>query len=196
MPAKIICPYCNAPYELTKLQCPHCGAPAPAAMLLDSRSDSHLQLKATPAEIAERVQGICEDYGKVDRLYTRETAPAKKIRHLCRALEIADPAEIIGLYDSTVFGSGRTGFAICIDGLHWKNPWPNYPPSKHWFLPWPQFVQRTIDVGEKESYIDLGYGDQIGVLMKKNAPPLIAMFKEIQLTLLTMMTEEDALGKK
>ena len=196
MPMKIICPYCNVPYELTQLQCPHCGAPAPAASLLDSRLEASLRLEATPAEVAERLRSICENFGKVDRCYTRETAPDRKVHNLLRALKITDPAGVIGVFDSTVFGTGRSGFAVCVDGLHWRNPWPNYPPSKRWFLPWPQFVQRTIRPDKNRTVINLGRGDKIGVLVRKNVPPLIAMFKEIQLTLLTMMTEDETPAEK
>ncbi len=192
MPTKFICDYCGSSYAITAHQCPSCGAPAPVAPNLTARLDVRLRLAASEQEVAAIFPPICAAYAHIERCYPRESAPAKKLAALARALKIDHADSIMGLYDSSVFGSARTGFALCTDGIYWRNPWPNYPPSKHWFLPWTAFVLREFSVGEQSSYIDFGRGDVLAILLGKYTESLIALFQELQLALLPLMVEEVA----
>ncbi|MBL8092109.1 MAG: hypothetical protein JNJ43_17360 [Anaerolineales bacterium] len=66
--------------------------------------------------------------------------------------------KIIMVYDDTIFGNNKVGFAICGSGLYWKNDWTI--ESKRNFLTWDEFAKRKIVLNKLQ--INLERGDNIG----------------------------------
>ena len=117
-------------------------------------------------------------YEEYDSCYTTGTIPSRKLRNAAKAFEINDPDEILFLYDATVFGSNKQGFAICKSGFYWKNDWTT--PTKRNFLTWDAYKEREIKRKKKESIINLGRGDQIFILDEDELAPLTKFLEKVQ----------------
>lgn len=63
------------------------------------------------------------------------------------------------MYDDTLLGTNREGFAVCESGLYWRNDWTSN--SKRTYLSWDEFANRSIKLKDME--IKLGRGDTIGI---------------------------------
>ena len=67
-----------------------------------------------------------------------------------------DEDKLILFYDSSVLETGRTGLAICDDGIHWKDI--STPPR---YLNWEDFL--ATDISHDDYYIY--FGDKEGVFV-------------------------------
>jgi hypothetical protein len=143
-----ICKYCGTEFTEHKPNCPNCGAPIKVA-----------DKKVTKANAPKSIREICIKYEEVFNLHLDETIDAERMKTVRENFNIPANENIIMVYDDTIFGNNKLGFAICAGGLYWKNDWTT--ESKRSFLNWDEFSKRKIDLDKFQ--ITLGRGDAIGV---------------------------------
>jgi hypothetical protein len=172
------CNYCGAQFLDHKTNCPNCGA----------------LIKATPVEEIEQANGatagpsskqgksiraICTRYEETRSLRIDETINAKRLKTVRDSFKIPTDETVIMVYDDTLLGSNKTGFAICQGGLYWKNDWTT--ETKRNFLTWAAFGERIIK--REEFVINLGHGDKIntaGVGDHAARDQMVALLNEIR----------------
>lgn len=141
------CKYCGTEFLEHKPNCPNCGAPIQV-------SENRLK-QGEPKSIRE----ICVKYEGTRNLYIDEIIDKKRMETVRGQFNIPANEEVIMIYDDTIFGNNKLGFAVCAGGLYWKNDWS--VETKRTFLTWKAFAEREIEL---ETYhITLGKGDAIGV---------------------------------
>src|SRR5688572_8220391 len=102
-----LCKYCGAEFLEHKTNCTNCGALS----------------KATPQEEIERASGaiskeiksiraICEKFEETRNLRIDETINAKRMKNVRSHFNIPTDETVIMVYDDTLLGSNKTGFAI------------------------------------------------------------------------------------
>ena len=128
--------------------------------------------------IIQQIRDVCEEYEEFESCHTVATIPQKKLRNAREAFGIAKDAKIIMVYDGTVFGSNKLGFAICEGGIYWKNDWTT--STKRTFLTWEEFREREIRPNVEGFYIGLGRGDNIAILLDEQVLPLGELLKKVR----------------
>lgn len=68
----------------------------------------------------EAIRPVCESFSG-HGYYVGSGIPTKKAANARLAYAVGAESELIALTDTTLFGSARTGLAICDDGLYWRN---------------------------------------------------------------------------
>ena len=141
------CKYCGTEFLEHQPNCPNCGAPIKVS-----------ENKAKKTE-NKSIREICMKYEATKNLYLDETIDKKRMTTVREQFNIAANEEVIMVYDDTIFGNNKVGFAICSGGLYWKNDWS--VDTKRTFLTWEAFAEREPSL---EGYhIQLGRGDVIGM---------------------------------
>ena len=143
------CKYCATELIEHQPNCPNCGAPIKVSESKPQKG------KSEPGSI----RNICIKYEATPNLYFEDSIDAKRMATVRSQFNIPATEEVIMVYDDTIFGNNKVGYAICTGGLYWKNDWA--VDTKRTFLSWDAFVER--DIALKENQIDLGRGDAIGV---------------------------------
>ena len=171
MTEKITCAYCGIIGILEERRCLSCGAPfsIPTETV---EEDTHEE------DRIERIKNICITIEENESCHTKDTIPKKKLRNATDAFEIQENDEIILIYDGTVFGSNKTGFAICESGLYWKNDWAT--PTKRTYLSWDEFKDRKIKPKSNDYHISLGRGDKVAIVDEDDISELSDLLKRIQ----------------
>lgn len=105
------CKYCGTEFLEHQPNCPNCCAPI--------KVSEGKAKKKEPKSIRE----ICVKYEGTKNLYIDETIDKKRMATVREQFNIAANEEIIMVYDDTIFGNNKVGFAICTGGLYWKNDW-------------------------------------------------------------------------
>lgn len=141
------CKYCSTEFLEHKPNCPNCGAPI--------KVSENNPKTGEPRSIRE----VCAKYEGTKNLHMDETIDARRMTNMRNSFNIPANETVIMLYDDTIFGSNKVGFAICSGGLYWKNDWS--VDTKRTFLNWEAFTQREI--GLDGYHIVLGRGDTIGM---------------------------------
>ena len=141
------CKYCGTEFLEHQPNCPNCGAPIKVSEGNASKNE--------PKSIRE----ICVKYEATKNLHIDEVIDKKRMATAREKFNIAADETIIMLYDDTIFGSNKVGFAVCAGGLYWKNDWS--VETKRNFLTWEAFAERNIDLDG--FHIQLGRGDAIGM---------------------------------
>jgi hypothetical protein len=172
------CNYCGAQFLEHKTNCSNCGA----------------LIKAIPVEVIDRANGastgpttkeaksiraICANYEETRNLRLDETINAKSMKTVRSSFNLPTDETVIMVYDDTLMGSNKTGFAICQGGLYWKNDWTT--ETRRNFLTWQVFAERTIRLDEFT--IQLGHSDKIntaGVGDKAAREQMVALLNEIK----------------
>ena len=152
MPQVILCKYCSRPNEISQLVCESCGPPLPHSV-----PENASQQPAEEHNLAESLLAICRLYEDVAQFYSEGAIPEKKLVNARQSLEIPEGERVLMLCDSTVFGSSKTGFAICEGGIYWNNDWAT--PTKRKRLNWVEFAERQARIDKFA--IDLERGDKI-----------------------------------
>jgi hypothetical protein len=140
------CKYCGTEFLEHQPNCPNCGAPI---KISESKGK-----KGEPKSIRE----VCIKYEEVRNLYLDETIDSKRMATVREQFNIPANETIIMVYDDTIFGNNKLGFAICAGGLYWKNDWS--VETKRTFLNWEAFAEREVELDTY--HIKLGRGDAIG----------------------------------
>lgn len=106
--------------------------------------------------------------------------PMKKRSNAAKNFPISSSDQIIALIDSTVFGSCKTGLAICADGLYWRND--NSHRSTDSFLDWGYIANLSFEShGIKQiRFSDGNVFDNSGGSMKTQE--LVNLLNELTLT--------------
>ena len=141
------CKYCGTEFLEHQPNCPNCGAPIKI-------SESKAR-KSEPGSIRE----VCIKYEATKNLHLDETIDEKRMATVRGQFNIAAGENIIMVYDDTIFGNNKVGFAICAGGLYWKNDWS--VDTKRTFLNWEAFAERELSLDGY--HIQLGCGDAIGM---------------------------------
>lgn len=144
------CDYCSAQFPEHLTTCPQCGA------LIKMEP---IGARTNFAQTAHTLRAICIQYDGTPHLHLDETISPQRMATARERMNIPAEEVVLMLYDDTVFGSNREGFAICGGGLYWRNDWA--VPSQRRFLAWPEFAQRSIVL--TNMVVSLGRGDQIGM---------------------------------
>jgi hypothetical protein len=88
--------------------------------------------------IDETVKKQGEDiFGK--KAYWGKNLSQKMISNAKKNMEIKEDTEILLLFDDTVFGSGKAGFAITSDGIACKNSDSGYC----WTMSWKEIIEKS-----------------------------------------------------
>lgn len=146
-----ICEYCETENQIDRSHCKSCGAVL--------KEETPPDKQRNPKTVYEKLLAICKKYEENYWCNTMETVSRKKLRRALRVFGIPEEEQVIMLYDDTLFGSNKLGFAVCETGLYWRNAWDT--PTKRTKLTWEQYVQR--DVALEEYSIELGQGDRLSV---------------------------------
>lgn len=141
------CKYCGTEFLEHIPNCPNCGAPIKV-------SESKVK-KGEPKSIRE----ICMKYEETKNLHLDETIDGKRMATVREQFNIPANEDILMVYDDTIFGNNKVGFAICAGGLYWKNDWS--VDTKRTFLNWEAFAERDINLDGY--HIQFGRGDAIGM---------------------------------
>lgn len=141
------CKYCGTEFTEHKPNCPNCGAPIKVA-----------DKKVTKENAPKSIREICIKYEEVRNLYLDEVIDAKRMKTVKENFNIPAHEDVFMVYDDTLFGNAKVGFAICAGGLFWKNDWTI--ESKRNFLTWDEFAKRKITLNNLQ--INLERGDNIG----------------------------------
>jgi len=157
-----VCKYCNTEIVEHQPNCPNCGAPIKVSenKIVDSKTPENKvtegkENKGNPNSIRE----ICTRYEDTSSLYFDDAIDAKRMATVRKEFNIPPNETVFLVYDDTLFGSNKAGFAICAGGLYWKNDWS--VDTKRTFLSWEAFADRNILL--EDIAITLERGDAIGV---------------------------------
>jgi hypothetical protein len=171
MTEKINCPYCGIIGTLDERRCLSCGAP--------------FSIPTGPEEedllgqnLVDQIRDACTAYEEIESCHIKETIPERKLENAKAAFEIAEEDDVILVYDGTVFGNNKLGFAICKSGIYWKNDWTT--PTKRTYLDWNEYKERNIKKKKKDFHISLGQGDKIAIVDEEDINDLSDLLKDIQ----------------
>jgi hypothetical protein len=146
------CDYCGTQFVERQPNCSNCGAQIQARV---GAADA----KAGAVGVPKAIRELCEPFDEEDGFYFDDSIDEKRMKTARERLNIPPDEKIWLLYDDTLLGTNREGFAVCESGLYWRNSWTT--TSKRTYLSRSDFASRTISLKEME--IKLGRGDNIGV---------------------------------
>jgi hypothetical protein len=129
-----------------------------------------------PVNFVEKLNEICIKYEEIDSCYFSDTIPIKKLKNACQSFDIPENEKVIFLCDSTVFRSGKVGFAICENGLYWGVDWTT--STKRTKLTWEEFSKRNVELSEKRVHLDRG--DYIDLVTVNKRKEVVALLNEIK----------------
>ena len=99
------------------------------------------------AGIAQIIEWTCNNHSG-GAIPLRGQISAKKLAAAQKGFPLIANSEVIGLIDTTVFGSNKTGIAICADGIVWKNDWTTKTQKQS--LSWSELAEREIGGAARE----------------------------------------------
>lgn len=170
MTKTIVCEYCKTKNPLSNSHCLSCNG-----ILRDN--SNHLNKKGD-GNFSDRVLKLCEPYEGSEWYNTVETVDPKKLARAAESFGIPAGEQILVLYDDTLFGTNKNGFAIGTQGIYWRNSWDT--PTKRTRLTWENVVEREIKL--EESAVDFGRGDQISITVSSDQEQnqIVTFFRELQ----------------
>ncbi|SCI86254.1 Uncharacterised protein [uncultured Clostridium sp.] len=118
------------------------------------------------------IQELCKDVS-FNKLYNWNNIPQKILNNATLGLGINND-EIVLFYDSSSFGNGKTGLAICNNGLYWKNSFctPRY-------LSWNAF--RKTNLSYDKNHIYIGQDDNFWIY--ENVEQLLSVLNNLKFNL-------------
>jgi hypothetical protein len=184
MTPRILCPYCQTSNSTAERLCLSCGAPLPL-MRNDSkpfhstsRSDSRSDNLIPSEQFHQKLREICERHEDRERCHTSNTYSFKNFERARRHFRIPHEDKVILIFDNSVFGSNKFGFAISEKGIYWKNGW--YEPTRRRYLSWEKFAQRKIRPRPDDYCINLTRKDNISISFTEDIQPMADLLEEIQ----------------
>ena len=130
-------------------------------------------------DLVNGLEKACLKHNGMDKFYISEYIPDKNLKNAKKHFRIPNDIEVIGIYDGTVFGSNKTGFAICGDGIYWDNGFSEFSGGGH--IIWEEFRTARIALKEKnESFVQVGDSINIFVSFPKNNHRVLALLLDIQ----------------
>ena len=177
------CDYCGAQFLEHQSKCPHCGALIKASSVTEQARNGGANIRPIEGE-AEALRKVCVKFEGTKGLYSAETIDARRMQVVRQNFKIPEAETVIMVYDDTIFGNNKKGFAICRGGLYWKNDWA--VETRRNFLTWQDFTERSIQLDK--FIITLGRGDQIGTAGTGDdtaREQITALLNEVKAVLLT-----------
>lgn len=118
------------------------------------------------------IKELCKDVS-FNKLYNWNNVPTKVLNNAINALGINND-EVVLFYDSSTFGNGKTGLAICSNGLYWKDSFctPRY-------LSWNAFRKTNISYDKNNIY----FGENDKFWMLENVDKLIDVLNNLKFNL-------------
>jgi hypothetical protein len=83
--------------------------------------DAPLSREVTTSNVIEKRILAILDEKKTDNLYVGNGIPEEKLKNAINSFPIRASSKVLGLIDTTIFGSCKTGMAITDQGLVWNN---------------------------------------------------------------------------
>jgi hypothetical protein len=165
------CSYCGTIREEKEKRCLSCGAPLAASQALNEPEEKNRAISA-------QILALCVHYEENESCHAKDTLPKRKLNKVRQNFEIPSEDDVLFVYDGTLFGSSKLGFALCQSGIYWKNDWTT--PTKINYLAWSEFKEREIKPKKKDFYIGLGRGDKIGIVDEDEIKDFAQLLKDIQ----------------
>jgi hypothetical protein len=151
------CNHCGAQFLEHKTNCPDCGALIKAIPLAEIDLPGRETVKTGDGLISS-IRAICTGFEEIQRLRIDDTIDQKRMKTVRYEFNIPTDERVIMVYDDTLWGNNKKGFAICQGGLYWKNDWA--VETKRSFLSWQDFTERSITLDGLN--ISLDRGDRLG----------------------------------
>ena len=126
------------------------------------------------------IRDLCKDIS-LNRVYNWKDIPKRMLLNAVTNLD-NDEEKLVLFYDSSVLETGRTGIAICDNGIHWKDI--STPPG---YLSWEDFLD--IEVSHDDYYIYLGDNEGVFVF-NRDVKVLIELLTNIRASLKGMVKSE------
>jgi len=131
------CEYCRTQFAEHQPNCPNCGAQIQAG-------PGARAANAVTVGMSKAIREICEPFDDEDGFYFDDSIDEKRMKTSRERFNIPPEEKIWLLYDDTLLGTNREGFAVCESGLYWRNMWTT--TSKRTFLSWSDFASRSISL--------------------------------------------------
>lgn len=133
-----ICPYCDSKFSLTDDE-------------LDLVDDISLQLQQLRPNYLEIVRALCLAHHPIDS-YIYIADSLKEFSIFTKAqkhLQIPPDDDAFMIYDGTVFGSCKIGFALCTSGFYYRDD-----EKQRGMIPYDDFKKRNILIANDSIYIE------------------------------------------
>ena len=91
-----------------------------------------------------------------DGFYVYGNIPSRKLDNAIQNYPVDTQDTVIGLIDSTLMGSAKTGMAIGLKGIYWKNDWKT--KSAKSFLSWDELAENNAQISCSMFDVHLGSG--------------------------------------
>ena len=129
------------------------------------------------------IGAICRKYTNLDlyKVYLGRNIPYKMNSNAVRWFPLTNAKFIYLLYDSSTFGNGKTGIAICDNGVFYKNDPLNQPWYKH--FSWEEFSALNIYIKDSNIFFGNEYYVYFPTVMT-TVEAMAKLLKEIQQSLL------------
>ena len=122
--------------------------------------------KETP--LYKALLNVCSEHTRNDwtGYCVGEKVPLKKMANAFAYYPIPDDERIVALLDTSAFGSGKSGLAICKGGIYWRNPLFT-DLKKRTFLSWDDFESVHLKKNKKLSWVRTTYAICLGPVSRK-----------------------------
>ncbi|HET7231090.1 MAG TPA: GYF domain-containing protein [Longimicrobium sp.] len=120
---------------------------------------------------------ICRDHS-FSSFWVDGEIPAKKLRNAREHFPIPAGERVFALYDATVFGSAKEGFAVCATGVYWRNGWT--VPTIDTRVTWQQLPACRLKAIVSPGAIELGDGNSVGVLLDESRAAALELFTALR----------------
>jgi hypothetical protein len=129
----------------------------------------------------EELFSVCAKY-QAAPYFVGEAIGQKKLTNARLHFPIPDTERIIALIDTSTWGNGKAGLALCEGGMYWHNGW--YLPAKTYrtSLSWADFASVSIEFKDDPANIlEFGKGNFFRVHQYKiKKEDLVRLFSEVQ----------------
>jgi hypothetical protein len=129
----------------------------------------------------EELFSVCAKY-EGDQYYVGEAIGQKRLTNAHMRLPIPDTERIIALIDTSTWGNGKAGLALCEGGIYWNNGWGAPAKTYRTSLSWAQFASVSIEFKEEPANIlEIGKGNLFFVQRNQiKKEDVLKLFSEVQ----------------
>lgn len=122
--------------------------------------------------------GICASYTS-DRYFVEELIPKDKLANVRSKFPIPKSEQVIALADTTIFANNDCGFAICENGIYWRNG--VYTSTIKSNLTWDEFATVSIKYRTTDkNVVELGEGNAIFINIVLPEGKMVELLLKIQ----------------
>lgn len=160
--------------DSSKVETPKNIPPLPST---SSKKEKSVSKQSNSSSYLDRIRGVCKEF-EGQGFKVGDNIKKKKLSNAYKYFPIPKKSKVIALIDSTVFGSNKTGLAICNDGLYIKNDWTADIKFKH--LQWEDIINSDITL---KGYFNVKIGRVNDIVMSGSnfkRKQLVKLLKEIK----------------